>query len=374
MKKKNDIKKENSVVIKEERDLTYDWLRLIATIFVVIGHSVYLSHTTTFGGVSYSLPNNISGFYFSSIMELWKWLSEWVYSFHMPLFFMLSGAVLALKPVDKLEKIIKSKTKRLIFPYFIYGWLFMLPVKFLADFYNHDSFLLAMKGFLKGVDSGHLWFLPALFWLIILFVILEKILKKLKVDNPYILLIITAGIQLYYNYIPVEILGLMNGTKYIFWFAFGYCFEYERKKNKPWNIKKTTLAFIVVLIIEFLNKKYNILTPFFLIICGSFFTYLMADLCNRIFKNFGKTKIWNVLIRNLFFVYLLHDPLEYVALKIFMNSSIMSNGLGCLLYFSSRTIIIFVICVALGELIRILKKGIIYILNDSNNATEINNA
>ena len=30
----------------------YDWLRLVATIFVVIGHSAYLRIHTTFGGVA----------------------------------------------------------------------------------------------------------------------------------------------------------------------------------------------------------------------------------------------------------------------------------------------------------------------------------
>lgn len=31
------------------RDYTYDWLRLIATIFVVIGHSAYLVTTLALG-------------------------------------------------------------------------------------------------------------------------------------------------------------------------------------------------------------------------------------------------------------------------------------------------------------------------------------
>ena len=43
----------NEKIVKtneNKRDTTYDWLRLIATIFVVIGHSAYLSMQTKYGG------------------------------------------------------------------------------------------------------------------------------------------------------------------------------------------------------------------------------------------------------------------------------------------------------------------------------------
>lgn len=36
--------------------LIYDWLRLIATIFVVVGHSAYYVIQPANGGVSYELP------------------------------------------------------------------------------------------------------------------------------------------------------------------------------------------------------------------------------------------------------------------------------------------------------------------------------
>lgn len=34
----------------EERIVLYDWIRLIATTFVVLGHSTYLTITTELGG------------------------------------------------------------------------------------------------------------------------------------------------------------------------------------------------------------------------------------------------------------------------------------------------------------------------------------
>ena len=41
----------------------YDWIRIIATLFVVIGHSVYLKIVVAHGGVDYQLPINLSPTY-----------------------------------------------------------------------------------------------------------------------------------------------------------------------------------------------------------------------------------------------------------------------------------------------------------------------
>ena len=274
----------------------------------------------------------------------------------MPLFFILSGAVLALKPLGSFEKIFKSKTKRLLIPYFIYGLLFMIPIKYFGNFYTLKSLPKVVSGFLIGTEGSHLWFLPALFWIFIIFTILKKACQKFNIDNPYIILLISGIIQLFYQYIPFNILCLQNGIQYIFWFSLGYCFEYERSKCEKWNMKKTCLAFLILLAIEVLNTKFNLINPFFLIICGSFMTYLFADICNRVFKNVTNSKIWKLIINNLFFVYLFHDPLEYIVLRVFMNSHLLSSAFGCILYVLLRTVGIFAISIILGEVVVYLKK------------------
>ena len=91
-------------------------------------------------------------------------LPNWIYGFHMSLFFCLSGAVFALGGNDKsLDDIIKSKIRRLLFPYFVYSWLFVIPIKYFAGFYREDTIYNAMLGVLTLQESSHLWFLPALF-------------------------------------------------------------------------------------------------------------------------------------------------------------------------------------------------------------------
>ena len=68
---------------------TYDILRVVATILVVIGHCTYLKISTSYGGCDYS-------FLFSDRSITFKLLSkltEFIYIFHMPLFIALSGAL-----------------------------------------------------------------------------------------------------------------------------------------------------------------------------------------------------------------------------------------------------------------------------------------
>lgn len=159
----------------------------------------------------------------------------------MLLFFILSGAVLVLRPICSFDKLFKSKVKRLLIPYFIYGWLFMIPVKRAGNFYSRENLFLAMKGFLSGVDSGHLWFLTELFWCIIVFVLLLKLLDKIKVSSTYLVFIASGIVYFLYSYIPFDVLGLKTGLSYIIYFSIGYIFEKERQVSHRWNIKKTIL-------------------------------------------------------------------------------------------------------------------------------------
>ena len=72
------------------RVLIYDWVRLIATILVIIGHSTYYYIMTQYGGCDYTaftLPK-LSNFY-----RMAEYMVSIIYLFHMPLYMALSGAL-----------------------------------------------------------------------------------------------------------------------------------------------------------------------------------------------------------------------------------------------------------------------------------------
>lgn len=78
-------------VVKRERVLEYDLIRVLLTISVVFGHSLYLEWSgdggfiTCTGAVMHPVNN-------SSFVYALGFLQSWIYHFHMPVFFVLSGA------------------------------------------------------------------------------------------------------------------------------------------------------------------------------------------------------------------------------------------------------------------------------------------
>ena len=112
------------------------------------------------------------------------WIHKWVYSFHMPLFFLVSGFLFAYThPENKMKGMrffpfIWKKVKRLLLPFlFINSVIFVIKSRFVsADLMQHPLTF----SFSSWVESllfhpiGFMWFLPALFMIFVFFSLLRK--------------------------------------------------------------------------------------------------------------------------------------------------------------------------------------------------------
>ncbi|MGP1586958.1 MAG: acyltransferase family protein [Treponemataceae bacterium] len=335
----------------------YDWIRLFATIFVVVGHSSYIVIPTVWGGVDYVLPSEVNPLYNSFFFAFLRRLSGWVYGFHMPLFFVLSGAVLNIKPLKKFDSIVVQKFYRLIVPFFVYGLFFMLPVKYLSGFYEKQNFIQAVKVFCYGEESGHLWFLTSLFWCILTFVSVKKILDFFKIDSYFILLIISFMIQFYSGKIKFSYFGFNVGLAYIFYFAVGFSFEKIRSKIENLSNFKIWFIFIFLSILSVLNSKLGFLPNIFMVFSRILWTFFLSLIFTEHFKKIYNSKIMKVILKNLFYVYIFHDPLEYVILKFYFSyPEIFKFKMGIILYYFLRIIGVCVISIILGEFVAFLKR------------------
>ena len=117
------------------RDYSFDVLKGLAIIFMVIGHTI---------GPESPLHN-------------------YIYAFHMPLFFMVSGYF--AKKKKHIDNII-SLYSRLIRP-FIFICVIIVLLKFLLYYHTFHSLHIDYEIILNGVGPG--WFLLAMFWGRILF-------------------------------------------------------------------------------------------------------------------------------------------------------------------------------------------------------------
>lgn len=117
----------------------YEFIRLIAMICVVVGHSCYLSIGYTNYDPTVLNPNAISELFYSPLIQYQRLLARFVYSFHMPLFFILSGVVFGLsvfrKGLPNFRNMVHKKFVRLAIPFLTWGLLFMIPIKYLTGWY-----------------------------------------------------------------------------------------------------------------------------------------------------------------------------------------------------------------------------------------------
>lgn len=110
------------------------------------------------------------------------YLSAWIYTFHMPLFFFLSGVVFSGAKYSFKEFLLK-RIKSLVIPYFSLGiviWLFYAVVNIFVGQENglYGSNIEMLKNFIFQEHFWTVWFLACLFLTEILYFILVKLLGK----------------------------------------------------------------------------------------------------------------------------------------------------------------------------------------------------
>ena len=121
-------------------------------------------------------------------------IQNWIYSFHMPLFFFLSGYTFKIK--DSVKDNLKKMFRRLIIPYLIYDVIFLLSDIILfgrkSTTVNAD-----LNDMISGQGSfGVIWFLLSLFWVQIIYLVVSAITnnyKNVKFANIVIVLIVLSG-------------------------------------------------------------------------------------------------------------------------------------------------------------------------------------
>lgn len=162
----------------------------IGTILVVFGHS-------------YPLGNAV-------VPAIMLQLRAFVYSFHMPLFFLIAGILVKHTHNDnrlgmeEYASFIKKKTIKLVTPYFVLGLLAFIPKYLVAQYLTDNvslTFYYFIRTFLIPRENvwGHFWFISVLF---ILFCFSYLMLKSLQRTRQVVLL---TGIFVALHFYPINI-------------------------------------------------------------------------------------------------------------------------------------------------------------------------
>lgn len=167
--------KENNTAQKTTRLGFFDIAKGIGIILVIIAHIEYVD----FG------------------------IRNYIVSFHMPLFFVVSGMLACLtgEPKKDIRTVLIKKLKRIMLPYLVFSVLF--PVIDIAYYYvtgNGDPFGSLRQNIYDSVvlyGNSVLWFLPTAFFGDILFFFIMKAAMKLSERfAPYITVFVTLAATL----------------------------------------------------------------------------------------------------------------------------------------------------------------------------------
>lgn len=234
-----------------------------------------------------------------------NWITGWIYSFHMPLFFMLAGVF--HKNEEKYFNFFRKKVKSLLLPYFFFAiilFLFWLVIgrKFGESVINNTPIKECFIGIFYGVDKIKgissmewgvpIWFLLCLFLISNIFYFLSKLNLK-KVIFIEIGFIIVSAISKKYISIPLP-WYLQRALTDISFYTIGY-YTKDFIKNKDEKNNTITLIkgifFILINVSIYLNRdKLNILEKYnidLVYLIGGIFGSLGVI---EIFKNMKSSK------------------------------------------------------------------------------------
>ena len=284
----------------------YDSLRIVATILIVVDHSYYWSITMGHGAYSRDLfvPPSLGWVCFDIVKVIGCII--------VPSFFFLSGALWRYASKQKttsFKKMLSSKIRRLLVPYFLVGVFYMLPIKYLINYQDvHLSFLqLPAYLFFERSISAHLWFIYVLFCC---FVVMFWVIRF--ANDKCILFL--GGIILCVSYIypDQEVFLMFKFIYYMPYFMFGYVFERYRVKFNRIISTYPGLFFLLLCFLVIIGSKLRI--PFSLPVLGIVSTYIFAYWIKEFILRF---KVFREISRYSMDIYLYHEPLNQVVLLLF---------------------------------------------------------
>ena len=150
-------------MVRQKRLSYINFLQMMGVLLVIIGHSLE----------PYVYKGYLGGSFI--INEKCKELYKFINSFHMPLFFFIYGYLFAYKEHNRINLVeyTKKRFKRLIVPFYLFALLVWIPFLY---FLGHTN---AAENFLSFKNCYHLWFLPTLFIIGLVYsIILKTPLKK----------------------------------------------------------------------------------------------------------------------------------------------------------------------------------------------------
>lgn len=188
-------------------------------------------------------------------------LYPFVFSFHVPLFFMISGLFFRTPDnyKDAWDKI-KSSFIKIIIPYFVFSLIGVTIYTIKWD-YSPDRVMDMMKNVLFGIRNkvplASLWFLPCLFVVIVYYCIASMITK-----NPLVIFLVSLLIYCltpyWFNTLSLPVFNVNFALNYMAFFSLGVLLSKKVKIDWPKCYEgKHRVSMMAIILLSFLYFAYS---------------------------------------------------------------------------------------------------------------------
>ena len=288
-------------VPKQSRVYWIDYAKGIGIFLVVIGH------------VCRGLT---SGSILSPLVA--KSIDQWIYAFHMPIFFFLSGLLIQRSVSKSLEDFIIDKLKTIAYPYFV--WSIIQGVLISAAFrYINSSISLTDLWQIIYQPIFIFWF----FYVLFIITIFYKFAHDLGA-SPVNLLIFSTFLYCLHllkpSFLSWEVLDLI--CRFTIYFAIGAAISNRlmtnlSQINTSILISITISGFLAVAATVWLNLTENQITAPLTAMIGVSATIALAILLER-FKFASYVKLWGVLSLQIYVIHtIITSGMRIIIQKIF---------------------------------------------------------
>lgn len=290
-----------------------DVVRGFAILLVVLGHAVAKENIYTSENV------------FCNI------LYNYIYSFHMPLFFIVSGFVFSVK--DRFREHVWHIFRSLLVPYVLFN-LFTILLQKMLPFFSIEERTISEQIKVMVLNGGNLWFIYVLIEFRLLFYLIDKIIDSMIKRGVivFLLFLILATIKI--SGPPYFLFGSFR--LYAPFFMMGYFIKLIIEKNEvrmTASKKKTIGTFCLLLsfllfyckenFAEHIPYSFTIYFPTALAGCGA---------CYFLITSISNIKVRNTLValgRTSFQIYIFNG--YFISVSRTMLSSILHVNVVALL-------------------------------------------
>lgn len=283
-----------------------------------------------------------------------------IYSFHMPLFFALSGALFYLNVEANKFNIIKDvllvKTKRLLVPYVFCTMFWVVPIKYLSGYWSNSTNvfkdIILGQFFLYG--NSHLWFL----WVLFIVTVITWIFRKNKIVRLLIALFsFCCGCIL-----DVPQFGISRILLNLIWFELGY--QYGKNRNfiqraielKGRKIALATIStmfYLAVLMCYLRLAKGSELAYGIVHLAGVAMSFSLAFLVAE--KMIRNRFLYRIILKHSMGIYLFSDSINYLILSILKNTTgtkIIETNVGAFCIFVFRICLTLLVAILVDIIVQ----------------------